>query len=348
MAEIIINKDRVDSIIRNYSKENKTFIIKSIIPKPNETTYKFYLNHHECCIKVYYKERTVKIIPIGKNIEFTNLLINYIISFGANSDIDTYQIVLNISEKEKNGLYDYLDDNFKNFISFERKNNVVRLKALNGEWATINEYPNKIMIQAKPLVIFGIIITYISENTELNVEMILQNLSTKNGKTTYIPIADELKKRLGHIYEIIEETSRKTLSSSIQMLRIFKASNIILEDYTGCLTGAFKFLESYLKKVLLKFGYEFTKKGKKSGFYMFNKNENGQTVIECREKNISKRQQEFLVNLFRIFSNKRNVYLHGSFIPDQTAIISDINEAEDICNDIIDSVVSSYSLLMEN
>ena len=346
MSEIIINKEEIDGIIHGYSKQDKTFIIKNIIPKVYETTYNFCLDHCDCSLKVYYKKRTVRLMPIGKNIEVTNKLIKYIESFGANSKIDTYQIVLNIDDDIKNNLYKYLEENFNNFINISKDNNVVKLNATNGEWATINEYNNKIMIQSKPLIIFGIILTYISENTDLNMESVLQNLS-KNNSGKYIPVADEIKRRMSSIYSKIDTTLIKTLSSSLQMLRVFKSSNVILEDYTGCLVGAFKFLESHLKNILKKLGYEFKLKGKKRGFYMFDYDSNGQTILEIGDRDISEQKQKYVIELYKIFNNKRNVYLHGSFIPDQTAIISNISDAEDICDEIIEKVVSSYIPLME-
>ena len=53
-------------------------------------------------------------------------------------------------------------------------------------------------------------------------------------------------------------------------------------------------------------------------------------------------EQHHLLNLYNIFQNKRNVYLHGSGISNSTRVIKKYSEARDILNEIMNAICESY------
>lgn len=346
MAEIIINHSIVDETIQEFTKINDTFVIISKIAKDNVITYKFFLEKQECRMAVYFKKNnTVNLVAIGKNEKTTKILIDYISSFGSSAKIETQQVVVNISENESNKMFDYIAQEFPDFISINRTANVLKLNAINGEIITICQYKNKIMIQGKPLVVFSIVTTYLVENCDVTIEEIIDNSTSMKFSTKFINPREELRYLLKDALDYIDQPLTKSITSSLYMLKIFSDSNIKLEDYSGCLTGSFKCLEGYLKQSLIKLEYTFEKKNKKNNFYMFNKN-NGKTIIEIGDKNISVKNQMHLINLYRIYSNKRNVYLHGNYIKNETAVISNYKEAKNIFDEIIDAISNSYKDLL--
>ena len=104
----------------------------------------------------------------------------------------------------------------------------------------------------------------------------LKDIATNSGSiieinnmftTTKISTADireTIKANLSNSYTFLDEALIKSLSGSITSLKTIKES----EDYTCCVTGAFKTLEGYLTKVLVnKYSYKIDKKNKFSMFY---------------------------------------------------------------------------------
>ena len=129
----------------------------------------------------------------------------------------------------------------------------------------------------------------------------------------------------------------KSLSGSITSLKTIKES----EDYTCCVTGAFKTLEGYLTKVLVnKYSYKIDKKNK---FSMFYKDKGNLSKIE-NDKLISNDEKEYLIKLNKIYSNKRNVFLHATIEPSQTRIIENWQEAKEIVDEIIENIEKSYNV----
>ena len=115
------------------------------------------------------------------------------------------------------------------------------------------------------------------------------------------------------------------------------------EDYSGYVTGEFKALEGYLKKVLTKqYKYKFDKKNK--SFWMFAKDENGLSVID-KDINLSDAEKHCLNKLYNIYQNKRNVYLHGTIDPAQTKIVENISEVQSLSNQILATIEESYNVI---
>ena len=113
------------------------------------------------------------------------------------------------------------------------------------------------------------------------------------------------------------------------------------EDYTGHITGIFKALEGYLKKVLSKeFNYKIKKK---QSFSMFYKDKGNKSEIDL-DNNLTQDEKDALNRLYSIYSDKRNVYLHSTVDPSQMRIIEKISEARNLADEILNKIESSYDV----
>lgn len=341
MANILTNRIDLQILIENYTKENKSFRILSsyqLKGNTNAFAYNFILNGKQCRIDIYYKEKETKLIPIGKNIDQANILIEYIKQHALNPNIETKQIVFPSSDNLCNSIKEYLLLNYPQSVRVEIVNNKYTFIGYNQDRVYVHQYKDKIMLQGKPLCVFSLIINYIAENTDIDLETFTNLMCTNlEVNVPFRLMRKRMEILLSNAYLYIDEAIRKTLSSSIVMME--KHKNDFIEDYSGCLTGAFKTLEGYLKKVLKqKYHHNFNRT---SSFELFDTNNwcLKPGYIECNEN-----EEKQLCELYKLFYNKRNVYLHSKINPASTSIISSYMDAESIFNEIVDTIKKSYDV----
>ena len=126
------------------------------------------------------------------------------------------------------------------------------------------------------------------------------------------------------------------------MIDLCNNSTLHFEDYTGLLTGAFKMLEGYLKKILLeKFNYIIDSK---ASFKMFHVDRITKKCVVDNDTNLSNDEKLHLKKLYGLFSLKRNNFSHGSGVAGDTQIINNFCDAKEILNDILDEIDESYKI----
>lgn len=341
MASVLINRNDLPILIENYAKINSTFRILGVYQmkgNANGFVYDFILNGKKCAIKVYYKQKETKILPDGKNIEQSNLLIDYIKEHSLNPNIATTQIVFPASSDFCENIKNYFTIIYPESIKIEIKNNNYIFVGYNQDRLNIHQYKDKVMIQGKPLYVFGLVINYIAENSDIELEQ-FSNLMCENLDVNmpFAAVRERMEILLGKSYEYIDEAIRKTLSSSIVMLA--KHRNDFLEDYSGCVTGAFKTLEGYLKKILkYKYGYKFNRA---ATFDMF---DSKNCTLKPGYIKCGKQEEKQLCVLYKLFCNKRNAYLHAKINPSMTSVIPSYMDAESIFMEIVSTIKTSYEV----
>ena len=340
MAEIHINRDALSGVIESYKEINETFVLRSFLGNDSQKELKCFIHGKECRIKFYLKKNTVKLQPIGQNIECSNLLIDYIVSKGQPAEIETKQFTFPCSTKIVDSLITYIQDECSELISLSQSNNIYRFKGYNEDTLILTFYPtsNKAMIQGKPLQVYSLIITYLSTISDYSFEQINEiNNTFNNTKLTVTELRNDIKTQIGDAYSYLDEALLKCISGSFSLLN----QKGICEDYTGCLTGIFRALEGYLKKILTqKFGYKISRDRTFSMFYK----ESGNSEID-RDSNISLEIKTELTKLYSLYSNKRNVYLHTTVNPVYTSIIETLDEAQNLSNDILSKIKQSYTVI---
>lgn len=340
MANILINRNDLPILIENYTKNNDTFrLLNSYQMKGNSNAnvYDFIVEGKKCTINVFFKQKETKIIPIGKNTEQANLLIDYIKEHSLNPNVETKQIVFPSTSTICEDMKNYFAITCPELVNCEVNGNCYVFIGYNQDRVNIHQYKDKIMLQGKPLYVFGLIINYMAENTDIELNDFSDLMSKSlNANMPFSIVREKMENILGKSYIYIDEAIRKTLSSSIIMLETHK--NDFLEDFSGCVTGAFKTLEGYLKKILKnKYHHNFNKS---AAFEMFDKDTLKQGYIIC-----TKQEEKQLCDLYRLFSDKRNTYLHAKVNPSMTSVISSYIDAKSIFDEIVDTIKSSYEVI---
>lgn len=340
MAEICINEKDIKSLIESYKKENNTFNLYSYSElKGNKRVCKFFINNQECRIDIWIKKSSVKVIPT-KNPNYANKLIEFITKNTQNANISGTQSVFQFSRSMLDYLLNKIDDEYYGLITYTRNENIIRFKGYNGDIVTFTYYENKnkAMIQAKPLVTFGIIVNILTEITDISIDEIIDiNKALANVNMPTDKIREKMKNILKNSYTYLDEAILKSISGSMTLLE----QNDYSEDYTGHITGIFKALEGYLKKVLSKkFNYKIKKK---QSFSMFYKDKGNNSEIDL-DNNLTQDEKDALNRLYSIYSDKRNVYLHSTVDPSQMRIIEKISEARNLADEILNKIESSYDV----
>lgn len=339
MAEIHINQDDLRFIIESYSKEDETFLLKSFVKLNNKITCKFFLSKADCTINLFLKKNSVKIMPIGKNIDISKRLIEYIESKGFSAKTQTNQFVFPCADTIIKRLVEYTDNECQGIIRLEQNGNTYKFIGYNGDTLTFNFYPqsNKAMIQGRPFHAYSIVVSFLSELPDFTLDQIIEiNNGFVNMNTPISAIREIMEVKLGKAYDYLDEALLKSISGSLTLLR----QTAKCEDYTGCVTGIFKALEGFLKKLLAqKYSYKLVKS---NTFRMFYRQKGGPSQID-QDSKIPSDAKSHLNNLYSIYSNKRNVYLHSTINPSQTRIIPTLKEADDLASDILFAITDSYA-----
>ena len=307
--DVYINPDDIETYIKDYSKKNIDFVFSNYIKVQCKEEYicNFFISGKQCKVKFYVKVKkmSVKMMPIGKNAEESNKLIKYLAQLGYPIDsVQPKQTVFSCNKETIEELIKCVEDEFPSEIQIKYySNNRIRFIGYNKDYIDITFYPqtNKLMIQGRPFKTFGIIMTLLSQLSSVSLDNIVEinNMFTTT-KISTADIRETIKSNLSNSYTFLDEALIKSLSGSITSLQTIKES----EDYTCCVTGAFKTLEGYLTKVLVnKYSYKIDKKNK---FSMFYKDKGNLSKIE-NDKLISNDEKESLIKLNKIYSNKRNV-----------------------------------------
>lgn len=344
--EIYINPDDIETYIKDYSKKNVDFVFSNYIKVKDKEEFicNFFISGKQCKVKFYIKVKkmSVKMMPIGKNAEDSNKLINYLAELGYPiNGVQPKQTVFSCDKETIKELISCIEDEFSSEIQIKYYcNNRLRFIGYNKDHIDMTFYSqtNKVMIQGRPFKTYGIILTLLSQLSTVSLDNIIEigNMFA----TTKISTSDVrkiIRFGLSNSYTFLDEALIKSLSGSITSLQTIKES----EDYTCCVTGAFKTLEGYLTKVLVnKYSYKIDKKNK---FSMFYKDKGNLSKIES-DKSINKDEKEYLIKLNKIYSNKRNIFLHATIDPSQTRIIETWQEAKEIVDEIIENIEKSYNV----
>lgn len=345
--ELYINENDIKTLIKEYKDVNPSFVFSTYTKVVNKNEYlcDFYISGKPCKVRFYVKSKknTVRMVPVGNNIEEANLLISYLEKKGFSIDgVNPEQTVFMCDKNAIDELIISIENEFAAEIKVENhQHGRIRFVGSNMDYVDITYYPsrNKAMIQGRPFKTFNIIMALLSQISTISFDSVVQinNAFVNNNLSTSI-IRKKIKTYLINSYSYLDEALIKSLSGSIISLSVVRNS----DDYTGCVTGAFKTLEGYLSKVLVqKYHYTLTPPSK---FSMFHKN-NSNGLFELKDDRTSSTlEAKQLLSLYSIYSNKRNVFLHATIDPSQTRIIETRQEAYDIVVEILKKIEESYNI----
>lgn len=335
--EIILNRNDIEDIVKSYKTKDATFCLRSFINETNQKKCNFFIDGKECNVVFYLKKKTINIMPIGKNVEASSKLIDYICKKGFDPKTKTNTYIFEVKDFNVNELLDFISNECNELINYTITNNIYRFKGYNEDELVLTIYPNKIMIQSKPFFVYGIISTYFASIDSISFDKIVEmnNSFTEMNLPSTI-IREEMVEKLGNAYNYLDEALKKSISGSLTMLK----SKNICEDYTGHVAGVFKGLEGYFKKILTrKYNYRITRNQTFSMFYvdpisnLCEIDNNSIIPFNCKDH---------LKKLYNLYSSKRNIYLHTTIDPALTKIVETRNEAIEISEEILKEINDSY------
>lgn len=340
--EIIINKNDIKTLIEGYKKINNSFTIKSFTDGDKKKRCVFYLDGSECTLDIFIKEKSVNFVPTGKNIPSCKLLIEYISSKGYEKDKNpSKNIQFKLTEDIYKSLLKYISDELIDKVKFAIVDDVItKFIGYNGDEITLHfwKHKNNAMIQGRPFYVYNVILNFLSTQDfyEMDEIVALINDSLNQNVSTSV-IREQMKNELGNAYNYLGETLLKCVSTTLTYLK----SDTVVENYAPSLAGTFIALEGYLIKILKdEYKYTITKKQTFGMFYV----ENGSSQIDD-DMLMSDDVRTELKKLYKIYSDKRNVYLHSSIDPELTPIIQNINEAKNLASDIVSAIKCSYEII---
>lgn len=343
MAELLMNENDIEKLVKSYADVDNTFVYKNGYKATQiKYVFNFYIDSKECILNVFIKKGSCNIMPCGNNKEECNKLIDYLKTkcIDANVKSETYSI--ECKREYSSNLLIYLKE--EKLVNVKEKKNKDQYELIGyaGDIVHYSIFDKKLVIQGRALCVFGIIINYLSNYIDVS-KLMNKNIDTNKPYLTHKKLIEkEVRSKINDAYDFVDDNLKSSLISSYKMIDMCNNSTLQFEDYTGLLTGAFKMLEGYLKKVLYeKYGLINDPKVPFKMFYV------DKTTKKCdidNNTNLSTDEKKHLKKLYKLFSLKRNPYLHGSGVVGDTLIITDFNEAKDILKSILDEINESYNI----
>lgn len=347
MAEIFLNPNDLETIIKSYTNENDTFAFRSFTGDVKRKRCIYYINKKEYKIDFFIKNKgTVNMQSVGNSTDGANLLIEFIKLKGQDASIPTKSFTFECKGDSFPSLLKYIEDDCRGLVTYSQNpsnENIYKFVGYNKDYLIFTLYPQNetAMIQGRPLEVFSIITTHLATLPEFSFDDIVNMTSAIIGvNTPSSSIRTEMKDKLGDAYGYLPEAILKSISGSISLLVQIQYS----EDYTGCLAGIFKALEGYLYGILVnKYSYRILKS---NSFKMFYRTSGEDSDID-KDNSISEDEKQWLITLNSLYSSKRNVYMHAAVNSAQTRIISSYNEAYELAYDIIEAIKESYNVIFK-
>lgn len=336
---ILIDTNNLNLLVESFFSNNKQYQKKEVRSFGNKIICVFFAKGEECRVDIYVNADSIKPVLACKNKELAIPFIEFLEKSGIKDNQISKQYVIKHVELVDE-LIKYLEQNYSGKIEVSVNDNIIRLRGFNNDRITITKNHNNFVIQGKPYYLYHIIMTYLSESSLFDFdEYVRVNQEFSENVLPANLIRDKIKSMLVNSYSYMEETQLKSISSSFSFIN----NKIVSEDYSGALTGTFKALEGFLKKVLTKrFNYILQEK---QTFSIFGKDKNtGMSVID-RDKNMTTNEKACLNKLYNIYNDKRNVYLHSTVDPSLMTIIEDYKEAEDLRDEILENIENAYNII---
>lgn len=342
MSKILINKETVLLLLEKFFKTNNRIVKKEIKNSQQKTICKFYIERKECQVDIYYRNDGINVIATGKNKELSAILLHFLEEQGIKDNKISKQIVVN-DTSIWDDIIEYIEVEFKGKIECKQQGNRIIFKGFNNDKLTMTRHSKNIILQGKPYYVFNIVLTFIAELDKISFDSYV-SLCQQYNENAYSAniIRQNIKDILKNSYSYMEEAQIKSISGSYSFIN----DSIISEDYSAPLTGVFKALEGYLKKLLTqKFGFVLKKQTSTlSPFRMDKKTK--KTEIELRT-DITDDDKNALNLLYKVYCDKRNVYTHSTVDPSQMRIIENYKEAEELRTDILETIEKTYNIIFK-
>jgi len=340
MGKILLNIDSLEVLLNKFFKNNKEFIKKNYTTDgKTKAICTFFVEQKECRVDFHLKNDGIKPVISGKNKLAAALLVDYIEKCGIKDNQKSKNVVIKHVEIIPN-LIKIIEEDYTGKISITKEDNKYILKGFNNDKLIINLYKDKFVIQGKPYYTYNILINIIADFDIISFEDYVEiNGQFSEVATPISVIREKIKNILNNSYKYMEEAQIKSISGTFSFIN----KDVYAEDYSSPLTGVFKALEGYIKKLLVQ---KFNKTiSEKQSFSMFGKDKNSGLSLIDLDANLTQGEKDALNTLYHLYSDERNLYLHSTVDPKQMRIIEDYKEAEELRDRILAEMEKSYNII---
>ena len=99
MAELLMNENDIEKLVRSYSVVDRTFIFTNGYKEnPTKYVFRFYINNKECTLNVFIKKGSCNVLPCGNNKEECNKLIDYLRTKCIDAKVKNITTKLNVND----------------------------------------------------------------------------------------------------------------------------------------------------------------------------------------------------------------------------------------------------------
>lgn len=340
---IFIDREKIVELIRLIgSRQWDDFTASELTQVGNAQRCEMTANGKVAMLNIFFNnDGTTTITPTGKNTDISSVvksLLEEQCNFSGTSQAKTYSIK-KLPKEWTQKVVEYLSS-LENVTVEEHSVDTVPIhKAYTfiskfGDRLTVNIYETgTLTLQGKPAYLYGEAITFLSYCNDISVDDIVDSINSfhnVNIKTS--EVRNDMEVLMPRAYGHIDEMILKLLSPSISLRKV----NIKLEDYSCYTFPALRALEGYIK-------YLFSLKHVAVGntFYkIFNGDVLASNIASKINNDI---MQNELERLYVYFRNNRHVIFHTEQILIGTTLIEDKHEADEIINNVINLIESSYA-----
>src|SRR5690554_4378993 len=335
MTRILLDKNNLEVLVRKFFNENKDYILKQYTQDEKKHIVVFYANGVECRVDLYISNKGIKPV-LGKNKDFALHFVEFIESCGIKDELSAHQVSLPYIDILP-ALIEEISTKYQDTIAITKEGNRYIIKGYNTDQIYITVYDDKFLIQGKPYYAYQMVMGYLADNDLVkfdefvNINQVFTNITISSNT-----IREKMRSLLVNSYAYMEEAQLKSISSSFS----FIDKKVYSDDYSSALTGVFKGLEGFIKKVLTQ---EFNcKLSEKQSFSIMGKGKNDKSDFD-RRQDIPEKIKKSVSSLYLLYNDTRNVYLHSTVDPKQMRIIENVEEAAELRDKVLRAIENTFN-----
>ena len=220
-----------------------------------------------------------------------------------------------------------------------------RIQGPYGDTVVIKYYPNtkRMQFQGKPLALFNEIVSMLSEECDSPDDVVDAQLTYCDVKLNRDDIFEEMEAVLGNrLYSYLTKSLRAILSTAFIMSKI----SMNLPDNSVIVQQALRAYEGFLKKLLRDQDIELTENELLGDVFGHRKADNTFYMhTESAAKVNDPNKERVLTAMYQFYYQHRHPYSHASADDFDTVIIEDRKVADELFNEVIQSMKAGFTEL---
>ena len=300
------------------------------------------------------QDGTTTFQAIGKNTEYTNLLITELEKRGypVTSDVKAFSMYVGSEWIKKTVDYLIRLTTKENYGSYDSKvnngNTIHSYTSAIGDKLTLTECTDgKLLVQGKPLYLYNEFLSFISYSPNVNMDEIVAatkmfvNSGVKDASAARAKMAALMPKAYNS--GVIDDTIWKVFSPSMALIDVDSS----MEDYSCVMFPALRALEGYLKHLLNEIGETIDLHHTLGNLFQVDPANTNKFLMKKKAAivNANRKGSQYklvLEEVYTYFNKHRHVSFHMSQIFIDTKVISNKQEAVDTVNEVAELIERTF------